>query len=419
MLFLHALYFVAIGISLMSLLAVVMRLRRLDPWAPAGGTSVSVILPLTGEAQSFDALLEALNKQTLQPSCLLVSVESEQDPAYARVRALMHKANFPIRLIVAGLATHQAQKCRNQQAALDCVEPGTETIVLMDGDILPGPLWLGRLVWPVASGKYDIISAHRWQRLDKHRVGAHLIAAVDRSITLLPRVELDCASVAWGGSIAMTAEAARFMDLRGLLGGVISDDLALACRASELGLRIGTHRSLLVASPNRQSLVSAWRFARRQYQMCRIYRPALWRVGLCIVGLRWAGWSAAIWLSVTESTGIWGLATLMLLALLKQHVTGKVSSRVGLPDSRSVHLVQLGLGCLQPLVDLFHLSVIIGACTRTVRWGHVTYRVRGPANIQVQAREPSFGHRSPGYVAPAGEWDLAEIVQQRTEKPPM
>lgn len=422
MLSVHALYLVAIGISLVSLLIIVARLSRLDPWAPAGGRSVAVILPLTGESPSFEALLDALNKQTLQPACLLVAVESEQDPAYARVRSLMHQASFPIKLVVAGLATHQAQKCRNQQAALDSVAPGTEIIVLMDGDILPSPLWLGRLVWPVACGKYDIVSAHRWQRVEAQRLGAHLIAAVDRSITLLPRVECDFARVAWGGSIAMTAETARFMDLHALLASVLSDDLALARRASDLGLRLGTHRSLLVASPNRQSLVPAWYFARRQYQMCRIYRPALWGIGVGIVGGRVLGWSAAIWLSVVESSGIWGLSTLILLGLLKQHMTGKLSGRVGMPDPPAVHAMQLALGALQPIVDLFHLSVMIGACwTRSVRWGHVTYRVWGPENVRVQARVP-FGDSRPfgrDNEPNLDHWELAEMTQSGTEKNPL
>ena len=392
----------------MALLIVIARLRALDPWSPAGGQHVSIILPLTGEAASFGVLLDALNKQTLVPDCLLVAVESEQDPAYARVQSLMHKATFPIKLVVAGLATHQAQKCRNQQAALDHLSPDTQIIVLMDGDIVPGPLWLGRLVWPVASGKYDINSAHRWQQVAKPGFGAHLIAMIDRSVTLLPRVELDSACVTWGGSIAMPAQVAQFMDLRGLLGRVLSDDLALAARASTLGLRVGTHRSLLVASPNDQSFLSAWRFARRQYQMCRIYRPQLWLMGLGIIGLRLIGWGAAIWIALTQHTGVWAVvAVLMLLGVLKQQVTSRLSACLGLPDEHRVRRVQWALGALQPIVDLFHLSVILGACcSRTIRWGHVTYRVSGPQSIQVQARD--------GAVCAAGQASKKKCDPLRT-----
>ncbi|CAM4319492.1 Glycosyl transferase [Bordetella tumbae] len=418
----YALYVAAIGISVISLLSVILRLISLREYRPTGCVPVSVILPLTGEARSFGALLEALNKQTLRPACLLVTVESELDPAYARVQAEAHNASFPIKLVVAGPATHQAQKCRNQQAALDQLDPEIKVLVLMDGDIVPDSEWLGGLVWPIVSGQYDIISGHRWQQVAKHRIGAHFVTAADRAITLLPRIELDCACVTWGGSIAMTTLVAQRLDLRSLLDRVLSDDLALARRAAELGLRVGTHKSLLVPSPNRQSFVSAWHFARRQYQMCRIYRPALWRLGLCVVGLRLSGWGAAMWFAVMEGTAMWVLASLMTLGVFKQYGISEVSRQMDMPDSGSVRLVQIVLGCLQPIVDVFHLSVIAAAhWAARVRWGHVTYRVSGPDNIQVEAREP-FGGRRPlerDYATNLGDWELAEIAGQGTEPPPV
>ena len=411
----YVLYFVAIAIGFGALLIVAMRWAALSEYQPTGCVPVSVILPLTGEARSFATLLDALNRQTLLPACLLVAVESEQDPAYARVRAEAHKANFPIKLIVAGPATHQAQKCRNQQAALDCLDPEHKVIALMDGDIVPDPEWLGGLVWPIVSGQFDIISGHRWQQVAKHRLGAHLVTAVDRGLTLLPRIDLDSASVAWGGSIAMTTLVAQRLDLRALFDRVLSDDLALASRAAALGLRVGTHVSLLVPSPNAQSLVSAWRFARRQYQMCRIYRPALWRFGLCVVGLRLAGWSAALWFTVTQqAAGVWVLALLTVLGMLKQWGVGAVARRADMPDRWSVRVVQILLGGLQPVVDAFHLSVIVGAAwMRRVRWGHVTYRVRGPENIEIQSRQTFDDMRAPtpDHVANPPEWKLTELAR--------
>lgn len=413
----HTLYSVAIGIGLISLLAVMSRLIGLRRSPTTESAWVSIILPLTGEARAFSALLDALNKQTLRPACLVVSVESEHDPAYARVRSSIRKARFPIKLVVAGPAAHQAQKCRNQQAALDHLDVRTEVIVLMDGDIVPDPDWLSSLISPVVAGEYDIISGHRWQQIARHRLGAHLVAATDRATTLLPRVELDFACVTWGGSIAMTIDVAQWVDLRSLFDRVLSDDLALARRASWLGLRVGTHRSLLVPSPNEQSFASAWHFARRQYQMCRIYRTTLWSIGLGAVGLRLAGWSAALLVAVIEDSGVWVLQALMLLGLLKQYVIGEFSRRLGMPDAWSVRLVQLGLGCCQPIVDLFHLSAIIGASwVRTVRWGHVTYRVFGPDSIQVQERDPF--HVGRRLERPdVGTWDVAKAIQSGADEP--
>src|SRR5690606_38483745 len=230
----------------------------------------------------------------------------------------------------------------------------------MDGDIMPTAEWLGGLVWPVVSGQCDIVSGHRWQQVARHRMGAHLIAATDRAITLLPRIELQWACVAWGGSIAMSARAAHQLNLHALLDRVVSDDLALASRAAQVGLRVATHRSLLVPSSNEQSLVAAWRFARRQYQMCRIYRPGLWWLSLGVVGLRLAGWSAALWFVATQGTGIGVLAVLMMLGLLRRWGVSAVARRAEMTDRASVQGVQLVLCVLQRMVEVVHLRGIGG-----------------------------------------------------------
>jgi len=382
------LWLISIVIGLVSLGTVLAHFVRLRKFKPADRASVSIILPVTGAAESFEALLDALNAQTLRPMRLVVSVESREDPAYARVCALRYKAQFPVVLVVAGLAARQAQKCRNQQAALDAIDANTQVIVLMDADIQPDPLWLGRLVAPVAAGRYDIMGGHRWQQVVRPCWGAHLVTAVDRAITLLPRIKSGFARVLWGGSIALSVEAARRVDLRGMWDRVLSDDLALARRAARLGLRMGTRGSLMVPSPNGQALGAAWHFARRQYQMCWIYRPVLWAIGLVSVGFRLAGWGAALWMELQTAEDL-ALPVLMLLGGLKPYLIGELARRLGLPDPWRVRVAQVALGLLQPLADLFHLSIIVAACpARRVRWGHVTYRVRGPDDILVGAREP-------------------------------
>jgi len=383
----HFLWIVACGINAISLSIILMRLVRLRRVKTAANASISIVLPVTGSAARLDELIEALNAQAVQPGRLFISVESESDPAFPRAVAAAGHARFPVELVVAGHALAQAQKCRNQQAALERIGPETDIIVLMDADIQPGPQWLGMLAAPVASGSFDIVSGHRWQRVARQRLGAHLVAAVDRSVSLLPRLRPGFARVAWGGSIAISAAAARRMDLHGLFQHALSDDLALARRAVEMELRLGTRASLLVPSPNEQRLGPAWSFVRRQYQMCRIYRPALWGLAFGIVSLRMAGWGAAVLLALADGMAVLAVCLLAGLGGLKQYWTGELARRLGLADPWSVRLVQMALGVCQPVPDLFHLSAIAAAgWARVVRWGHITYRVAGPARIQVHAR---------------------------------
>lgn len=390
--FLLTLILCAICISLLSIASVLIRLPKLRQLKSRCDVPATLILPLTGAAPELDALIQALNAQTLQPQRLLICVESQADPAFERSHTVAQYARFPVACVVAGHAHDQSQKCRNQQAALDYLNLGSlaadEIIVFIDGDIMPGPTWLGTLVSPIAAGTADLVSAHRWQQVSSPRLGAHLVTAIDRAVTLMPRLDMGFARVIWGGSIAIGAPTARRIDLRAAFDRTLSDDFSLAVRASRLGLRIMTRGSLMLPSLNRQSLIPAWRFARRQYQMCRLYRPWLWLLALATPGLRLAGWAAAFgW--ACQGAGLLPVAALAALGLIKQFVVGEAARRLNLPDQPAVRAAQLALGLCQPLVDLFHVSAVLGAArTRTVRWGHVDYDVRRPDDIRIAARRP-------------------------------
>ena len=52
-------------------------------------------------------------------------------------------------------------------------------------------------------------------------------------------------------------------------------------------------------------------------------------------------------------------------------------------------LVQVGLAIAKPAVDLFHLSILLGALYyRRMRWGHVVYRVEAANAVRVEKRLP-------------------------------
>lgn len=355
--------------------------------------NVTVILPLTGHAPQLKELIRLLGLQTLLPRRLIISVESQDDPAYAAARAVMPLAAFPVEVVVAGAAAHQGQKCRNQQVALDYIDVNDEIIAMMDGDIRPHPTWLSGLVAPILYEDFHLVTGHRWQQVSAPRLGAHLVAAIDRGVTLTPRLDGLDTMTAWGGSMAISVESAAHMNLRGALDHTLSDDLTICRQAAESGLRVVTRGLLFVASPSDMGLIAAWRFARRQYQMCRIYRPQLWWMGLGIIGLRLSAWACAVALIAIHSpAGEWAvsaLVTLSALSVLKQYLVGVLARWVGAPDPASVRFGQLVLAMVQPVTDAFHVSAILGAAwAGRVRWGHVTYEVEAPDRIRVRRRIP-------------------------------
>jgi hypothetical protein len=374
------------GLSLASVVARLLRLRQPNAHREVVAT---LILPVTGPSPGLGQLVSAVEAQSLRPRRLIISVESVDDPAHAAASKATTRAAIPVGIVVAGQATHQAQKCRNQQAALALVDERDQAIVLMDADIRPDSAWLNALCAPLADGSADIVTGLRWQRVEQNRLGAHLVAAIDRGVMLLPRFEKPSTATVWGGSVAISRIAAARMDLSAALDTTLSDDLAIASSAAHSGLRILTRGALLVDSPTSLDLPGAWRFAVRQYRIGHIYRPGLWLLAAVAVNVRLAAWLAAIWAAISGGPFAWGLAVLAALAVVKQYLVSEVGRRLDMPDPLSIKAVQLLLGLLQPLVDAFHSCALLAAgSTRRLKWGHVTYEIRGPHDVKVRERQP-------------------------------
>ncbi|WP_295392410.1 glycosyltransferase [uncultured Thiodictyon sp.] len=346
---------------------------------------VTLILPLTGAAQGLEGLLNALAAQTLRPRRLIIGVEGSADPAYRRATDLAGRCDFPIDVVLAAPAHQCAQKCANQIAALRQVDARDEAVVLLDADILPPPWWLCALVTPLLEGTADVVSGYRWP-LPAARLGAHLVASIDRAIALLPR--LGGFNVVWGGSLAFSAQALATLQPERLLARTLSDDCTLGEQAGARGLRVLTRRALLVPTPTNGTLASLWRFGRRQYQIIRIYRPGLWWLAAAALTARVATWGLLFThLDLAASRLVLGI--LLGLSLAGLAVQSVVAQRLGCPDTAGVRLGQGLLALLKPLVDLFHWSIVIAAlAARTVRWGHIVYRADGPANISIRSRTP-------------------------------
>lgn len=398
-----------VSINLAAVVLALFRLRGARPPTVRRRANATLILPLTGKAPNLKRLVKALNRQTLVPRRLIFAVESADDPAYARALAVRPKARFPTSIVTAGRASTQGQKCRNQQAALATLTVDDDVIVLMDGDICPQKWWLSALASPIAEGRFDLVGGRRWQRVEAGGLAPHLVAAIDRGINLLPQFEDSSWLVVWGGSAALSRQAAAAIDLERVLDRTLSDDLSLADAARAGGLRVLIRGALLVPSPCTMRLSEAWRFGRRQYQICRIYRPGVWGAAAAAVHLRLLAWTAGL-AEAPELLPMGSLGAMATLGLVRQLLVAEIARRSGVPDPLHVRAVQAVLGAAQPFVDLFHASIILGAAwTRVVSWSHVDYFVDGSLAIRIKERRAFAGS---GAVVP-----LAQGVTSNAKTP--
>jgi len=361
------------------------RMRVLDDRL---SVSVALVLPATGALPGLEDLLAALSAQSLKPRRLIVSVEAREDPAYRRVAALAEQ--FPqlnVELVVAGLSPLRSQKCTNLLAALAQLDADDAYIVLLDADIRPQPWWLAMLVAPLAAGRADLVNGYRWPVPTRISLGAVLVAAIDRAVAVLPRVRWT--RPAWGGSLAFPRNALAALDLPNTIGRALTEDLPIGDRAAQAGLRVLTRRAIRPPTPLAGNLCDVWRFARRQYQLIRLYRPGLWCFAAFVVTTDLAARVALL----TNVLG-WGLALLALLVLaclgsIATELRLAISRKLGVTDAIGFRLAQHLLVWTILPTPLFHASVIWGgAITSPVVWRHVRYAVDKTGQVIDVARRP-------------------------------
>lgn len=349
---------------------------------------VTLILPLTGAAPGLEALFAALAAQTLAPRRLLVAVESEEDPAAARVRALAPMLSFPAEVVLAGRSDRRAQKNTNLLAALARLDGRDACVVLLDADIRPQPWWLSALATPVLTGEAALVTGYRWPLLDRAGPVPLLVAWLDRTIALMPKLRR--LRVVWGGSLAIAPDALPALDLPRLLDRALSDDLSIGARAAEAGLRVLTRRALLLPTPTEGSARGVFAFMRRQLQLIHLYRPGWWwgtAVGAHLALVSWV-WLAALAPGSPAAAAL--LAAISACGVVRWRAMAVVGRRIGVQDPPGGRAALLAIALVPPLAEGFLCALLwASARTRRIRWRHVEYEVRGPDDVRVARR---FAH---------------------------
>jgi hypothetical protein len=361
------------------------RMRVLDDRLSA---SVALVLPVKGTLPGLEDLLAALTAQSLRPRRLIVSVEAREDPAYRRVAALAeHFPQLNVELVVAGLSPLRSQKCTNLLAALAQLETDDEYVVLLDADIRPQPWWLAMLVAPLAAGRADLVNGYRWPVPTRMSLGTILVSAIDRAVAILPRVRWTRS--AWGGSLAFTRNTLAALDLPNTIGHALTEDLPIGDRAVRTGLRVLTRRAIRPPTPLAGNVRDGWRFARRQYQLIRLYRPGLWCFAAFVVTT-----DLAARIALLSNVLNWGAAlpAVLIVACLGSTATEirvAISRKLGVADGIGFRLAQhLLVWTILPAL-VFHALVIWGgAITSPVVWRHVRYAVDKTGQVIDVARRP-------------------------------
>jgi|WetSurMetagenome_2_1015567.scaffolds.fasta_scaffold01631_4 ceramide glucosyltransferase len=212
------------------------------------GPRVSLIVPLTGRTPEMEAALRSLMAQDHPGLETFLVTSGESDPARGLADELS-RTHPSTRHILAGAATHCAQKNRNLLDGVAAAHPDTEVFVFGDANNLARPDLVGQLVAPILRGEAEFTTGYREIELlgyDPDAVAQRLIIWSIWQFHAMPVF-----TQPWGGAMAMSADAFRTHGVGKLWAASAVDDCSLAGLLARKGISVRHCPGAMLRTPVR------------------------------------------------------------------------------------------------------------------------------------------------------------------------
>jgi len=350
---------------------------------PAARPRLLVLAPVRGPLPGLGHFLDALAAQDYPDWRVVFAVESQADPVYQALRRFAAADPARRRVAIAGPAAGRAQKLHNLLAALSEAGPEDAVLVTVDADMVPSPAFLSELVRPVLAGQAPIASGYRWPVPEAGDFAASLLALADIAIATLPRHNR--INLCWGGATAISAEAARRLDLVRVWARAVSDDLSLSRAAQRAGMVIYAPLTVRPPSPVQGGLRVVLGFGARQYRLLRLHAPGTWWLAGLLLTLPVAGAAAALAGALQgrlEAFLALGLA--LGLQRLRTGLRAGIARRILPPEAAAATCRLLARGWWrQPAASLLHLLAWAGSVgPRQIAWAGRRYRLAPDGTVR-------------------------------------
>ncbi len=239
---------------------------------------VAVIVPCRGLDQGFGRNMEALFRLKYPDFRLIFVVDSESDPATAKLESLRQQhPGTAAEILIAGPARDCGQKVHNLRFAVDRLPLETRSLVLADSDIRPLPDWLGVLTRTLQREGTGLTTGFRWYLpSEKASFGSLLRSAWNGGI--LSMMSPEGSFFGWGGALACSRQVFDECKGRESWKGSLSDDYSLSAAVRAHGYKIRFVPRALSLSHGTCSLAELLRWSARQMAITRVYHPNLWRL---------------------------------------------------------------------------------------------------------------------------------------------
>ena len=339
------------------------RARVLPPFTPP----VSILKPVRGVDFGSYENFASFCRQEYSDYEILFAVNDDTDPAVPMIRRII--AEFPERRIclLVGAEHLGANRKVNKLAQL-AREARNEVLVLTDGDVRVGPIFLREVVAPLADRKTGAVTSF-YRGIAEKNLGAE-IEAIGASSDFFAGVLMagwtEGITFALGASLATTKEWLSKMGGFEAIADFLADDYELGNRIAKAGGEIVLSREVVWTMYPAQTLRTFWDHQVRWARTVRLCRPLSY-VGLLFTqGLPW------VLLAALVASSKWIAGTYLLAYAILRLAMAWTVGIWGVGDEglrRRIWLV--------PLRDAIHFVVWLASFgSNHIRWGSLDYAIR-------------------------------------------
>ena len=353
---------------------------------------VAIALCLRGADPFLSKCLEALSNQNYPEYEIRIVVDSKSDPAWDIATETLLKTDVPVDISPLRIRRDTCSlKCSALIQAVSELESDCEIIALVDADTIPHPNWLRELVNPLKNCQVGLTTGNRWY------VSGTQWGTICRYIWNVAAVgQMHLYRIPWGGSLAIRTELVRQAQLIERWEQAFCEDTMLRQVLQEENLQIESVASLMMVNREECTLPNFRRWVSRQLLNTKLYHPGWNAISVYGTITFIIPASAALSMAIALFTERWFSAVVLgdsllvyftlLLVLIdqwQQAVQKKLMLRgESLPTGSITTFLKLIVAL--PLTQLVCAIALWQAMlTQQVEWRGITYRVKGPWEIEL------------------------------------
>jgi len=367
------------------------RLRSVPERGAGIGGRAMVIIPCRGLEQDLESNLECFFRQDYGDYILRFVVESHEDPAANVIRHLAEKhSDVNAELVIAGLASGEAQKIHNLRVATESIPPEVEYLVFADSDAAPTAQWLTAMLGRLRESHASAVTGYRWFVPENGRFHEAVVCALNGAYAML--MSRNTPNLIWGGSWAIRKKTFERLDIRAAWQGKICDDLVAAAQLLKNRLHLEYEPACLVTTSCQPNMRDVFAFASRQFFLLRHVLPHWWAIDLVVGYFP----TVVFWLALSTllicRDGVLQLVSATVVGILYALQWARAELRVaavrtyfpGLASQRGFRRVFWFDRILSPVIQLVgFLASLNGGLRRKIRWRGIAYHIGRNGRIRV------------------------------------